>query len=242
MQIYSKTDIGLVRPSNQDACRYGILSDNCVWAVVCDGMGGQNGGNIASKIAVETVSDILQESFREDMSSDELSELLVSAVNEANKLVYDTSCEDITLSGMGTTIELAFTNGNMMYIVHVGDSRAYLIKDNKIKQISTDHSVVQEMIDNGELTPEEAMSHPNKNLITRALGVTADIKMDFIEAEFEFGCKLLLATDGLTNYLDDRDIISIISSTEDNLVCEKLVETAKSAGGGDNITVALIVA
>ena len=241
MQIFSKTDIGLVRETNQDACRYGYINDECVWAVVCDGMGGQNGGNIASTIAVETVSDLIQEKFSESMSEDELSQLLIDCVNIANKKVYDRSCSDVMLSGMGTTIELAFAVKNSIYIIHVGDSRAYLINGNKIKQVSTDHSLVQEMVDSGEITKEEARSHPNKNLITRALGVLPDIKMDFIEASFENGDMLLLATDGLTNYLVDSEIVGIINSGDYNAACEHLVDRAKSAGGADNITVALIV-
>lgn len=241
MQIYSRTDVGLVREINQDACRYGMLSDTCAWAVVCDGMGGENGGNVASKIAVETISDIIQSEYLDELSDETLSDLIIKAVQTANNNIYQTAINDISLSGMGTTAELAFLRNNLLYIAHVGDSRAYIMRGNKIKQITKDHSLVQEMIESGELTPEEAKVHPNKNLITRALGISEDIKLDFIEAPAQSGDILILTTDGLTNYVYEDEMVSVISNGDVSSACEHLVDMAKSAGGSDNITVTLII-
>ena len=241
MQIYSRTDVGLVREINQDACRYGMLSDTCAWAVVCDGMGGENGGNVASKIAVETISDIIQSEYLDELSDEALSDLIIKAVQTANNNIYQTAINDISLSGMGTTAELAFLRNNLLYIAHVGDSRAYIMRGNKIKQITKDHSLVQEMIESGELTEEEAKVHPNKNLITRALGISEDIKLDFIEAPAQSGDILILTTDGLTNYVSENEMISVIGNGDIENACEHLVDMAKSAGGSDNITVTLII-
>lgn len=242
MQIYSKTDIGLVRDVNQDACRYGELSENCVWAVVCDGMGGENGGNVASKIAVETVSNTFLNDYDDEYSNDKVSEMIIKAVQTANKKIHRESKSDMALAGMGTTSEVAFLKENSLFLAHVGDSRAYIMRNGVIKQVTKDHSVVQELIESGEITPEQAANHPNKNLITRALGVEEDVRIDFIEAEFEQGDILVLTTDGLTNYVSESELADVLSSIEISSACEKLVDMAKKAGGSDNITVTIITA
>lgn len=242
MQVFFKTDIGLVRSSNQDDCRYGALSDTCTWAVVCDGMGGANGGSVASSEAVEEVGRKLSEGYRQEMSEDEIIELMQSAVLSANSKVYSMSCESENLRGMGTTIELAVIKNGTVHVVHAGDSRVYLVYTDRIEQLTTDHSLVQEMVERGEITQEQARFHPSKNFITRALGVENNLTLDCISKPFAQGNILLLCTDGLTNYFDSEELLSIINQTPHAEITEKLVSLAKERGGSDNITVAVIVA
>ena len=209
MEVYLKSDIGLVRSSNQDACKCGIFPDRSVWAVVCDGMGGANGGNVASEVAVETVSGLLEKNYKETLTDDQTVDLLTSIVQKANSKLYKMQKKDASLRGMGTTIELALIRDGAAHIVHAGDSRVYSIRGNKIKQLTTDHSVVQEMVEKGEITPEQARVHPNKNYITRALGIVPQIHLDYIEAPFEQGDILLMCSDGLSNYLTPAELVRL---------------------------------
>jgi protein phosphatase len=144
------------------------------------------------------------------------------------------------LAGMGTTCELVLVRGDTVHVVHVGDSRAYSIRDGKILQITEDHSLVQEMVRRGELTPDQAMRHPNKNLITRALGVAHDVDVDYIEVEFEEGDILLLCSDGLSNFVTKADLVRTVSDNKGDIMIDTLVEIAKRRGGHDNITVTVI--
>lgn len=242
MQVFFKTDIGLVRNCNQDDCRYGTLSDTCTWAVVCDGMGGANGGSVASSEAVEEVGRRLTEGYRQDMSEEEITDLMKSAVLSANSKVYSMSCESENLRGMGTTVELAVIKDGTVHVVHAGDSRVYLVYNDRIEQITTDHSLVQEMVERGEITQEQARFHPSKNFITRALGVENKLTLDCISRPFAQGNILLLCTDGLTNYFDSEELLDIINRTPHDELTETLVSLAKERGGSDNITVAVIVA
>ena len=242
MEVYLKSDIGLVRTSNQDACKCGSFSDQAVWAVVCDGMGGANGGNVASEVAVETVAQFLTQEYDKALTNDQTVDLLTGVVQRANSKLYEMQKADQMLRGMGTTIELVLVKENKAHIVHVGDSRVYAIRENKIQQLTVDHSVVQEMVEKGELTPEQAMVHPNKNYITRALGIVPQIHLDYIEAPFEPGDKILLCSDGLTNYLTPEEIVRLPLENSADAFTQALVEGAKGLGGSDNITVAVITA
>lgn len=242
MEVYLKSDIGLVRTSNQDACKCGSFSDQAVWAVVCDGMGGANGGNVASEVAVETVAQFLTQEYDKALTNDQTVDLLTGVVQRANSKLYEMQKADQMLRGMGTTIELVLVKENKAHIVHVGDSRVYAIRKNKIQQLTVDHSVVQEMVEKGELTPEQAMVHPNKNYITRALGIVPQIHLDYIEAPFEPGDKILLCSDGLTNYLTPEEIVKLSLENNADAFTQALVDGAKELGGSDNITVAVITA
>lgn len=242
MQIFFKTDIGMVRNCNQDYCRYGTFSYTCAWAVVCDGMGGMNGGSVASVEAVEEIERRLNEGFKQDMTEDQLVELMKSAVSSANSKVYSMSCESEYLRGMGTTVELAVIKDGTVHVVHAGDSRVYLVYNDRIEQITTDHSLVQEMVARGEITQEQARVHPNKNYITRALGVGQALNLDCITKPFMQGNMLLMCTDGLTNYFESGELLDIIRHTPREELTDKLVSAAKERGGNDNITVAVIVA
>ena len=176
MKISAKSDVGVVRQNNQDFCLAGEFPDGATWALVCDGMGGANGGNIASETAARTISEKLNFGYHEAMNDNSIKHLIVSSVEAAKATVFSRSKNDSTLSGMGTTVVLAIIKNDSLYIAHVGDSRIYIVTKDSINQLTVDHSVVQLMIDRGEIRPEEAKDHPQKNVITRAIGVDAEIK------------------------------------------------------------------
>ena len=240
MNVYSKTDIGLMRSSNQDYCKTGELSDGSVWAVVCDGMGGANGGSTASRIAAETIAEQLKELYNIEKYRDDMEKLIKTAVAIANQRVYDMSLKVYSLSGMGTTVVVAVVKDEAVHIVHAGDSRAYLYENGSLQQITKDHSMVQELVDIGQITQEEARNHPNKNIITRALGTRENLKTDYNDVKFDKDSVLLICTDGLSNYLTDEDIAVFINESRGEELVGRLVERAKMMGGSDNITVAVI--
>lgn len=240
MKIVAKTDTGKVRESNQDSYAAGELASGVAWAVVCDGMGGNAGGNIASNTAVKMISDHITSCYRDGMSTSSIKNILVSAITNANLSIYDMSRANSELKGMGTTVVAAVVKDNTICVAHAGDSRAYVISLDDIEQITRDHSVVQEMVENGQITKEEAKVHPRKNLITRALGVDEQIRIDFDEIDIKDDEVLLMCTDGLTNYVETDDIYKITSSGKYYEFADKLVDLANNNGGGDNITVVVV--
>lgn len=239
MQIYAEMDTGMVRSTNQDAYFAEMLCDNTAFAVVCDGMGGANAGNIASEKAVTVISEYVKKSFRPDMSPGDIAKMLQRAVSSANIEIYDLAVKNAELAGMGTTVVTAVTNGEFAVIVHVGDSRAYLMGEN-FEQLTRDHSVVQSLLESGKLTPEEAKVHPRKNVITRALGVEETVISDCSERTLKKGEYLLLCTDGLTNFVESREILEIFKNTKIADVAGRLISLANQNGGGDNITAVII--
>ncbi len=240
MEVFSRSDIGLIRKENQDSCSFSVISSSCVWAVVCDGMGGARGGKTASSLAVEYITEFLNKNYNDKLSEEDLSALLIDAVDGANSKIYDASVDDVELTGMGTTCDLVFIRSSVVHVVHVGDSRTYSIRGGKILQLTEDHSVVQEMVKRGEITQEQADKHPNKNFITRALGVSPTVHIDYIEAEFEYGDVLLICSDGLTNCVSQADIVKTVHENRGIILIDTLVELAKIGGGSDNITVTVI--
>ena len=240
MEIFSKSDVGLVRHENQDSSAFSVISSDCVWAVICDGMGGAKGGKVASTLAVEHIAEILNDNYRDNMSGEEIADMMIAAVEEANLLIYRTAMEDSDLAGMGTTCDLVFIRESSVHVVHVGDSRTYSIRGGKILQLTEDHSVVQEMVRRGELTPDEAMHHPNKNFITRAIGVNHEVHIDYIEAEFAYGDVILICSDGLSNHVSRADMVKTVHENRGVMLIDTLVEIAKRNGGSDNITVTVI--
>ncbi len=240
MKIVAKTDIGLIRDSNQDSYAAGELPGAVAWAVVCDGMGGAAGGNLASSTAVKIISDRITSLYREGMSASSIRNMFESAIAAANISVYDMSKANLELEGMGTTVVVTIVVDNTVYVAHAGDSRAYTFSEKSLNQLTKDHSIVQEMVDYGKLTPDEALNDPRKNIITRALGVDADLRIDFNIVDINDDDILLLCTDGLTNYVDNDMICEIIGEGEFDDYAEKLVKRANDNGGGDNITVVAI--
>ncbi len=237
MKIVAKTDKGIVREQNQDAYAVGELPGEVAWAVVCDGMGGAAGGNIASALAVKVISDKITACFNEKMRGASIINLLDSAITAANIEVYDMAYSHPELNGMGTTVVCAIARGDEVYIAHAGDSRAYLADKDGITQITTDHSYVQDLVDKGEITADQAEKHPNKNYITRAVGVDKTIKVDFDEIEFNDNEILILCTDGLSNYITSEEFFGELSDGQYYAFADRLVKKANENGGGDNITV-----
>ena len=240
MRIVAKTDKGNVRDSNQDAYAVGEFSDEVVWSVVCDGMGGAAGGNIASALAVKVIGDKINASYRNQMRDSSIKNMLDSALTAANIEVFDFAEAQPDLRGMGTTVVCAIVRDNQAYIVHAGDSRAYVINNGNIRQITTDHSMVQDLLLRGKITPEEAEHHPNKNIITRAVGVNKAIEIDFEQIDLEDDDTLLICTDGLSNYVSNDEMLELMSDGKHYAFADRLVKKANENGGGDNITVVVI--
>lgn len=240
MIVAAKTDIGKVRTENQDRYRVSELSDDTAVAVVCDGMGGTHGGGLASEMASNVVYERLYLSYRADMEPRTVKNLMVSAVTTANTVVYDKSREDIENQGMGTTCVAALIHSGLVSIASVGDSRAYILDSTGIRQITNDHTVVQYLKAHGMIDDGEMKSHRMKNVITRAVGVEENIEVDYFELFAEPGSRILICTDGLTNYLSDEDIYSMAIKTAPEQAVSDLVNRANQGGGKDNITVALI--
>lgn len=240
MKIVAKTDKGNVRENNQDAYACGEFSNEVVWSVVCDGMGGEAGGNIASALAVKVVSDRINASYRDNMRDSSIINMLDSALSAANVEVYDFAEAQPDLKGMGTTVVCAIVRDGQAFIAHAGDSRAYIINNGNIRQITTDHSLVQDLLSKGKITEKEAENHPNKNLITRAVGVDKYIDIDFEQIDLEDDDIILLCTDGLSNYVSNDEILDIMSDGKYYAFADRLVNRANSNGGGDNITVVII--
>ena len=240
MKIVAKTDTGLKRTNNQDSYAAGELPGSVAWAVVCDGMGGAAGGNLASSTAVKIISERITSSYRPGMSSSSIKNMFMSAVTAANIEVFEMSQKDPELNGMGTTVVVSIVADENVYVAHAGDSRAYILSNNKLYQLTKDHSFVQEMVDCGKITPDEARAHPRKNLITRALGVSEDLRIDFCEESISENDVLLLCTDGLTNYIEAEEIYELTEDGKFYEYAERLVNRANHNGGGDNITVVTV--
>lgn len=234
MKTFSKTDIGKKREVNQD---YVFVSDQPVGnipnlLIVADGMGGHNAGDYASKFVVQVLKKELAKS-REDGPR----AMLKKAIASANHQLIAESKTDAKLEGMGTTLVAATVIEHTLYFANVGDSRLYLLND-EIRQLSKDHSLVQEMVRLGGLNAEEAKHHPDKNIITRAIGVKEDIEIDFFEYRLKKGDIILMCTDGLSNMVEDEEIFQIVRSSRDVVeAVEQLIERANSNGGKDNIGV-----
>lgn len=229
-----------MRRTNQDAYAAGEITGNVVWAVVCDGMGGANGGNIASQTAVKVISEKISNNLVKGMNSASIKSVLNTAIYKANLNVFDMAKSIEALSGMGTTVVAAVICDDVLHLAHAGDSRAYIINKDGVRQITKDHSIVQHMVEIGQITQEEAKVHPKKNVITRALGVEETIKIDYNELPFEDGDILMLCTDGLSNYIEPGQIIDILNSSNFYEFSDNLVDAANKNGGGDNITVVVI--
>lgn len=240
MKIVAKTDKGIVRDSNQDAYAVGEFPEEVAWAVVCDGMGGAAGGNIASALAVKVISDKINASYRPNMKDSSIKNMLDSALVAANIEVYDLADAKPELNGMGTTVVCAIVRDGYAYIAHAGDSRAYIFNGEELKQVTTDHSLVQDLVDKGQITQQEAENHPNKNLITRAIGVDKSIDIDFDEISLDDDEILILCTDGLSNYVSNDEMISEVKDGRYYAFADRLVKKANNNGGGDNITVVAI--
>ncbi len=242
MQSWGLTDPGCVRKQNQDAFRIEQLDRNTLLCVVCDGMGGAKSGNVASSLAVEVFAEEIRRCWKPGMASDRIDQMLRSAVKLANFTVYDQAAQIEEFSGMGTTLVAALVRDGNATLVNVGDSRVYGINRSGIHLLTKDHSLVQMMVDRGDLTPEVAKSYPGKNLITRAIGTEPLVMCDIYHKEVSKGDYLLLCTDGLSNVMDDQEILfEVVHGVNKQHCCHRLLAIAKNRGAPDNVTSVLVL-
>lgn len=240
MRIAARTDVGKVRLENQDDYRASIQEECNAWIAVCDGMGGANGGSVASELAVTCVEEICTKVRLSSLFKEESKALCEKLIAESNACVYEASLSEPSLRGMGTTAVYAVVTGKQCCLTWVGDSRAYLWRNNSLSKITTDHSMVQEMVDKGMLTVEEAEKHPQKNVITRAVGIHPQIEADTIQFELQGEDILLVCTDGLTNALKSVQIEEILRSVPFYEVPEQLIDAVLAQDEQDNTTVVLL--
>jgi serine/threonine protein phosphatase PrpC len=238
-----KTDVGKVRAGNEDSCKV-YRPDECPdgidgLLVVADGMGGHAAGEDASRITVETVVVFLTDAAREvgEMEEDILLGFMSDALEEANQKVLEEAAISPEKRGMGTTCTAALLKRNHSYIAHIGDSRAYLLRDSILTRLTKDHSFVEEEVERGALTPEEARVHPRRNVVTRAIGIGSDLNVDTYSEDLESGDRLMLCSDGLNSMIPDARIAEILGEGDAQASCDNLVNAANDAGGSDNITV-----
>lgn len=241
VNVYSGTNIGLSRAENQDRVYTAVLSSDAVFAVICDGMGGENAGSEASEKAMNVITDRISKVYRAESDENSVRNLLVSSVTTANAVVYDLALSSpLTKKGMGTTCVLALKCGEKLHIVSVGDSRAYVISGHIAKQITKDHTMVMQMYENGDITKDQLKNHPQRNLITKAVGVSEQVVPDYFELDIDDGDSVMLCSDGLYNYCEDEEIGKIIEENSAESVPEMLIKIALDRGGNDNISVAVI--
>lgn len=240
MQFIALTDKGKLRVKNEDYCAAKQTEGFCV-LLLADGMGGANSGEVASSKAIETVLEKLNPALMKKLSLPDIPRTLKKIIKETNKLLFNLGSQNSQYSGMGTTLEICIIKDDTAYVAHIGDSRVYKISSSgDLLRLTKDHSLVEYMIDSGELTREEAVNHPQKNIITRALGTAADIEPDIISHPLSDGDVILVCSDGLTNMVSEEDILDTIMNTESISDCaKKLVDMANDAGGADNISVIL---
>lgn len=241
MNSWTLTDKGKVRKQNQDVC-YSYCDDEKGTALllVCDGMGGAKAGSVASSMAAETFVNEVRKGLDGKNTVTRLTAVLQNAAAFANSLVYEASVSNEDCSGMGTTLVAALISRDKTLVINIGDSRAYLITAGSIKQITRDHSVVEDLVERGDLTREQSRNHPRKNLITRALGTSETVLADVFTPQFEIGDYLLLCSDGLTNVVLDQEILyEVLHGGPVDECCERLLNLAISRGAPDNVTIVL---
>lgn len=241
MQSWGLTDPGSVRKQNQDAYQIEQLDRNTLLCVVCDGMGGAKSGNIASTLAVDVFVEEIRRCWVPKMDAEKIDQMLSSGVKLANFTVFDQAAQFEEFDGMGTTLVAALVTGKKVTVVNVGDSRAYGITRSGIQQITRDHSLVQMMVDRGEITPEVAKGYPGKNFITRAIGTEPMVSCDIFHRNMNKGDFLLLCSDGLSNLLDDQEILfEVVHGVNKQHCCKRLLNIAKNRGAPDNVTSILV--
>ena len=240
MNIWGITDVGAVRQQNQDSYYIEQVEPDMGLGLVCDGMGGARAGNVASRLAVETFRDTAH-GQTQDQWRGEPESLLHFAAEQANQAVWYRAGIDPDCRGMGTTMVAALVIGETAYLLNIGDSRAYLVREDGISRITRDHSVVEDLVARGDITPEQARQHPQKNLITRALGAEEKVRADLYRQKVAPGDTLLLCSDGLINVVTDQEILyEVIHGGAHENCCRRLLDIALSRGAPDNVTVVLM--
>ena len=241
MQSWGLTDPGCVRSQNQDAFQIEQLDRNSILCVLCDGMGGARSGNVASTLATEVFVEEIRRVWSSGMDADKLDQMLQGAVKLANFTVFDQAQQFEEFNGMGTTLVAVLVHGRSATVVNVGDSRAYRVNRDGIRRLTTDHSLVQMMVERGDLTPEQARTYPGKNYITRAIGTEPVVQCDIFHLDVERGDCLLLCSDGLSNIMDDQEILfEVVHGVNKQYCCQRLLDIAKNRGAPDNVTSILV--
>lgn len=242
MQYWGLTDPGCVRTQNQDAYRMELLGRDTLLCLVCDGMGGAKSGNVASALASDVFVEEIKRTWKPGMDIRSLDRMLAGAVKLANFTVFDQAQQFEEFNGMGTTLVAAFIQGRQATVINVGDSRAYYFNREGIRRITRDHSLVQMMLERGELTAELARTYPGKNLITRAIGTEPMVESDLFHLTLERGDCLLLCSDGLSNMMDDQEILfEVVHGVNKQYCCQRLLDIAKNRGAPDNVTSVLVL-
>lgn len=239
MHVIATTDVGLLRTENQDRFKIKRFVDDTVLMIVCDGMGGEKAGGEASEVAVNAIFDRIVLNYRMEAENNSIRNLIISSINAANSLVYEKSMSDESKFGMGTTCVCGIIRNDIAYIASVGDSRAYVINEREIKQITNDHTYVKILLDQGKINEDELKNHPQRNVITRAVGIEERIEPDYFEIELKENSVILMCSDGLSGYCSDEFLAETISGNSLEAALSTLVDYAKEQGGKDNITVAL---
>ena len=241
MIAFAKSDVGKVREMNQDFYYISKPEDKLQLFIIADGMGGYKGGEIASRLAVETSKSYIINNFDSiEHDRESILKLVKSAIEYANLVVYEKSKESEQLENMGTTIDICLIISNKVYIGHIGDSRVYRKRRDFFRKLTTDHSYVQKLVSDGTITKEEAYNHPKKNMLIKALGCSSFVEPDVMVKGFLKDDILLMCSDGLTNMLKDDNIIEIINENPEK-ACNNLVDKANEQGGYDNITAIIIL-
>ena len=240
MFVVAKSDVGMKRQENQDRFCVKFIDDETVAAVVCDGMGGAQSGGLASEIAANTVFDRMILNYRSDADDNSIRNTMITSLTAANTLVYEKSKEDEDKKGMGTTCIGALIKKDKAYIASVGDSRAYLLDENGIRQITNDHTIVEILYEQGKIEKDDKTSHEMSHIITKAIGTESDLDPDYFEVELKKNSIILICSDGLTNYCSDELIYSYVYNKELEKSIGDLISYANFKGGKDNITVAII--
>ena len=242
MQYWGLTDPGCVRSQNQDAYQMVQLDRGTVLCVVCDGMGGAKSGNVASSLAVDVFVEEIRRTWTSNMDDEKIDRMLEAAVKLTNFTVFDQAQQFEEFNGMGTTLVAALIRNKSATVVNVGDSRAYSVTRNGIRQLTVDHSLVQMMVQRGELTPEQAKTYPGKNFITRAIGTESVVECDLFHLNVERGDAIFLCSDGLTNIVDEQEILfEVVHGVSKQYCCQHLLDIAKSRGAPDNVTGVLVM-
>ena len=243
MQCWGLTDPGCILTQNQDAFQIVQLDRGALLCVVCDGMGGAKSGNIASALALDVFVQEVNRVYKHGMSSEQIEQMLKGAAKLANFTVYDQAQEVEDFGGMGTTLVAACIANRKATVVNVGDSRCYVVNREGIRQLTTDHSLVQMMVRRGELTEEQARHYPGKNYITRAIGTEPTVESDIFHHKLERGDALLLCSDGLSGVMDDQEILfEVVHGVNKANCCQRLLDIAKTRGAPDNVTSILVIA
>ncbi len=238
MWVRAATHMGQERSENQDTFRIGALPRGG-YLLVCDGMGGENGGSVAARIAADTAATRIARDFAGDLGESAARRVLESAGAAANAAVYAEAGKDPRLAGMGTTLSGVVVTGNTAHVIHAGDSRVYLLRDDLLHQLTEDHTVVRMLIARGDLTEKEALNHPQRHYITRAVGVEKQLEFDIFTVDLQEDDAFLVCSDGLYNYVEPSELAALTAVCVRKKSAQPLIDAANANGGGDNITAAL---